>query len=131
MRIKHPVVGLLLAVLCTSALAACGSSSTTTNTTTASAPSGATTTASVTTPASATTATSTVVNAGKAPIVFALDGMEIPGLDLLTGQTAGADAAANVINSEGGFGGRKVVISVCNSMVAAAPTLVCAHKLLA
>jgi Periplasmic binding protein len=132
MRIKHPVVGLLVAVLCTSALAACGSSSTTTNTTSASAPSGAsaTTTAGSTT-AGATTATSTVVSAGKAPIVFALDGMNIPGLDLLTGQTAGADAAANVINSEGGFGGRKVVVSVCNSMVAAAPTLDCAHKLLA
>lgn len=108
-RTERAVSRAVMGMLCAVVLAACGSSSS------SSAGSGA--------------------QGGKSgaatgsPITIALDGMKITGLDLLTGEQAGAQAAADQINANGGFGGHKVVIDTCNSMAAAAQTTDCAHKL--
>ncbi len=119
---KGIIFGACLALLCALALAACGSSSTT-------SASSSTTSAST---GSASTATSAAVpSASKTPIAFALISYRIPGSDSLTELTAGADAAANQINAAGGFGGRKVVIDVCNSMLNPAAATDCAHQMLA
>jgi branched-chain amino acid transport system substrate-binding protein len=62
--------------------------------------------------------------------VFALITFKIPGLDFITDYLAGAQAAANVINSEGGIGGHPVKLITCNSMLAPGPTTLCAHQTL-
>lgn len=67
----------------------------------------------------------------KSPIHFALITINTPGVDLLPQYEVGANAAANEINSMGGFGGRKVVIDTCNSMLQPAVATTCAHKTLA
>jgi ABC-type branched-subunit amino acid transport system substrate-binding protein len=103
MRAGHAIIGLVAVLLAAAALAACGSS----------------------------TGGGNSSGAGKSPITFALIGMKTPGLDLLTGETAGAQAAAKEINAEGGFGGHKVVIDVCNSMAVPATAIDCAHSTLA
>lgn len=104
-HIRYAVVALVVVLVGAAALAACGGSSSSASGSRSGAASGS-------------------------PITIALDGMHITGLDLLTGQQAGAQAAASEINSMGGIGGHKVVIAVCNSMAAAAATTACAHKLL-
>ncbi len=42
---------------------------------------------------------------------------KVPGEDQLTPMTQGADLAAKMINSEGGFGGRPAKVISCNSML--------------
>ncbi len=67
----------------------------------------------------------------KPPVHFELITFQIPGSDLLTEFKAGADAAAKIINAKGGFGGRKVVIDTCNSMLQPSVATTCAHRTLA
>jgi ABC-type branched-subunit amino acid transport system substrate-binding protein len=67
----------------------------------------------------------------KGPVTLALVSFKVPGSDLLTGYTAGAQAAVNQINAEGGFGGRKLQLVTCNSMMQAAATTACAHRTIA
>jgi ABC-type branched-subunit amino acid transport system substrate-binding protein len=45
--------------------------------------------------------------------------------------TAGANAAANTINAAGGVGGRKIVITSCNSMFQPSTATICAHEAVA
>lgn len=70
-------------------------------------------------------------SAGKSPVVINVVSAKIPGLDFLGPYAAGANAAAKAINREGGFGGRKVVITQCNSMFQPSVATTCAHKALA
>jgi branched-chain amino acid transport system substrate-binding protein len=56
---------------------------------------------------------------------------KIPAQDLLTPMAAGADAAAKMINAQGGFGGRPLVIVTCNSMLEPAAASACAHETVA
>ncbi len=116
---KSRIVSAVALLGCAAALAACGSSSS----------SSSSSSSTVAANSSASSSGSSTGAATGSPITIALDGMKITGLDLLTQETAGAQAAVNKINAEGGFGGHKVVLAVCNSMVAAAPTTECAHKL--
>jgi branched-chain amino acid transport system substrate-binding protein len=104
MRIKPAIAWLMVVTLCALS-AACGSSS----------------------------SKSSVgqTSASKSPVTFALISYKIPGSDSLTELSAGANAAANQINATGGFGGRRVVIATCNSMLQPAAATVCAHKTLA
>lgn len=103
-------VGLALTVLaCAAGLAACGSSSSS-----SSGSGGGTNSAS----------------ASKSPVVIDLVSMKLPGLDFLDTYNAGAVAAAKVINSQGGFGGRQLVIKQCNSMLQPSVATTCAHKAL-
>lgn len=67
-------------------------------------------------------------SAGGPPVTFALMSIKVPGSDLLTGYTAGARAAVKQINAEGGFGGRKVSVIPCNTMLQASGSTSCAHK---
>jgi ABC-type branched-subunit amino acid transport system substrate-binding protein len=89
-----------------------------------------TATATATTGAS-TTASTGAVDPSKPEVHIALDTIKIPGSDLLTPYAEGANAAAAAINAKGGFGGRKVVIDTCNSLLQPAAVTTCAHKLLA
>jgi ABC-type branched-subunit amino acid transport system substrate-binding protein len=67
----------------------------------------------------------------KGPVHVALIAFKIPALDFIDDYAAGAEAAVKQINANGGFGGRKVVIDQCNSMLAPAPSTTCAHQTLA
>jgi branched-chain amino acid transport system substrate-binding protein len=62
---------------------------------------------------------------------LALIGIKIPGINLLDGNTRGAEAAVKKINDSGGFGGRKVVLTTCNGMAQPATATICAQKTLA
>lgn len=66
----------------------------------------------------------------KSPVTVALVSFDLPGSSLLPEFETGANAAAKVINSEGGIGGRKLVIATCNSMLQPAADTECAHKTL-
>jgi ABC-type branched-subunit amino acid transport system substrate-binding protein len=66
----------------------------------------------------------------KNPIHVALMTWKLPGQDLLTPMTAGANAAAKAINAQGGIGGRKIVIDPCNSALQPAQASTCAHRTL-
>ena len=57
--------------------------------------------------------------------------IKIPGSDLYTPYSAGAKAAADVMNAQGGWGGAKVVIDTCNSQLQASLNITCAHQTLA
>lgn len=125
MGMKKAAVAAVVGMLCVAA-AACGSSSTsTTSTTTTSA--AATTTSSSSAAASTTAATT----ASKSPITFAVVSWKLPGSDILTAFSAGAQAAAKQINASGGFGGRPVTLDVCNSMLEVAAATACAHSTIA
>jgi ABC-type branched-subunit amino acid transport system substrate-binding protein len=63
--------------------------------------------------------------------VFFLATLKLTGTDLLTPYTAGAQAAADQINAQGGIGGRKVVIDTCNTMYTPSVAVACAHKAVA
>jgi ABC-type branched-subunit amino acid transport system substrate-binding protein len=67
---------------------------------------------------------------GKGPVVISLVSAKIPGLDFLDPYDSGAQAAAKLINSQGGFGGRKLEIDPCNSMFSPAVATTCAHQAL-
>ncbi len=114
MRIKRFTLGVAVGLACL-ALAACGSSSST---------SSATSSAS----SSQATATSAAASTNKTPVTLAMVAYKLPGIDLVTPMSAGADAAAAQINAAGGFGGRKLVITTCNSMLQPAAAVLCAHK---
>jgi ABC-type branched-subunit amino acid transport system substrate-binding protein len=127
MRRKGPI-GLLVAVLCAVAVAACGGSSKNT-TSTASSPAAGTIngfTGSVATTSAATTNAS-----NSSPITFALISYSTPGADSLTELNIGASAAVASLNAKGGFGGRHINLITCNSMLVPTTATVCAHKTLA
>jgi ABC-type branched-subunit amino acid transport system substrate-binding protein len=71
------------------------------------------------------------IDDSKEPIVVALNALKVQAVDLLTPYEAGAEAAANKINAEGGFGGRKVVVESCNTAYQPATAVTCARKTLA
>ncbi len=121
-RLK-PALFALAVVACGAALAACGSSSSTSTTSTTAASSAAS--------SAATSASSSAQAATGSPINVAIISFKIPGIDELTPITAGAEGAASVINSEGGFGGHPVHIITCNSMLAPGPATICAHSTIA
>lgn len=112
------VAGLAAGALCMVALAACGGGS-----------SGDQSTASGT--GGAAEGQSSGTNSSKAPVTIAVVSLKLPGSDLLTGYTAGAQAALKTIKAQGGFGGREVSLATCNSMLQAATTATCAHKTIA
>jgi branched-chain amino acid transport system substrate-binding protein len=103
MRMKHAVVGLVAAVVAASCLTAYAATGRT---------------------------NSTKIDAAKPPIHLALITFQVPGSDLLSFMKPGAQAAAKVINSKGGFGGRKLIIDSCNSMLQPAAATTCAHTTL-
>jgi ABC-type branched-subunit amino acid transport system substrate-binding protein len=111
------------------ALAACGGTS---NSTTSAAAAGSATTSAAGNSTTSPTANPTSASgaATKAPVTLAVVTYKVPGLDLLTPMTAGAQAAASQINAAGGIGGRKVVITSCNSLFQPATDTVCAHNAL-
>jgi len=104
MRMKHAIAGLIVAVLVGSGVAASASSG---------------------------SRNSTRIDSSKPPVRLALITFQVPGSDLLTAMRAGSLAAAKAINAKGGFGGRKLIIDICNSMLQAAPATSCAHTTLA
>lgn len=67
----------------------------------------------------------------KSPVNLALISFNTPGSTLLPEFQVAANAATKVINSKGGFGGRKLVIHTCNSRLQPSAATVCAHKTLA
>lgn len=69
--------------------------------------------------------------ADRSPVVFELVSAKTTGVDLLDPYEAGAQAAVKAINASGGFGGRKVVLDTCNSMLTPAGATTCAHKAIA
>ena len=81
--------------------------------------------------ASSAGAAGAAVDPSKPPVVFALNTLKISVVDLLTPYEAGANAAASYINSQGGIGGRKVVIDSCNTMYTPSVATECAHSTLA
>ncbi len=102
MRLKHATAGLVVAALaCASGVAAIAS-----------------------------TGSKSGANA-KSPVRFSLISYSIPGADSLTELTQGANAAVKLLNAKGGFGGHKVIVDTCNSMLQPAAATACAHKLLA
>ena len=116
----HVVAGLVVAVLCLGALSACGGGDDDST--------GSSSTADATTKDAAATSG---VDASKPPWRIPVISIKIPGLDLLTPQAAGAKAAAAKINSEGGFGGREVVVEECATQLTPATATVCANQTLA
>jgi ABC-type branched-subunit amino acid transport system substrate-binding protein len=110
-------------VACAVALAACGSSGDDNSSGSASTSGGAATSSS-----GGGGSTSTAAN--KSPINFALVSFKIPAQDFIGRYLEGAEAAAKIINSQGGFGGHPVTITTCNDQLSTAPTLECAHKTL-
>lgn len=110
MALRRPLA-LLAALACVGALAACGSSSGGSSTASNAASSGST-------------------SSSKSPVTVALISFNVPGSSLLPEFQTAANAAASVINKEGGFGGRKLVIDSCNSMLEPSAATVCAHKTL-
>lgn len=69
--------------------------------------------------------------ADRSPINVALVTFKIPALDFISDFHAGAEAALRYIDSRGGWGGRKLNLIACNSMLAQAATSTCAHKMVA
>jgi ABC-type branched-subunit amino acid transport system substrate-binding protein len=123
-RRKRAIGGLLAGVLCLGGLAACGSSDENKS---------ATTGAEAATAASTTAAASEgggKIDPSKPPVRIPVISIKMPGLDLLTPQAEGAKAAAHVINSQGGFGGREVVIDECATELTPATATVCANRTL-
>lgn len=104
------VAGLVAALLCCAAVAACGSSNSGSDTAGGSAKQ---------------------TTADKSPVVLQLISAKTTGVNLLDPYEAGAQAAVKKINASGGFGGRKVVLDVCNSMLTPAGSTTCAHKAIA
>jgi ABC-type branched-subunit amino acid transport system substrate-binding protein len=117
MRRNHAILGLVAALSCTAALSACGSSDSTSTSSTASG----------TTAGSGAAATGKI-DSSKPPVTLQLNTLKIQAVDLLTPYGAGANAAADVINAQGGIGGRKVEIATCNTMYQPATVATCAHK---
>ena len=123
-RATRAVLGALVAVTGIAALAACGSSTSSSNASSANSSGSAPSSASV--PSASTGGTSST-----APVTIAVVAYKVPGIDLLTAMTAGANAAAQQIDGAGGIGGRRVVVTSCNSMFQPATATICAHKALA
>jgi ABC-type branched-subunit amino acid transport system substrate-binding protein len=128
MGMKKAAAAGIVALLCAGA-AACGSSSSTTSKTASATTSSA---AAATTSSSTAAATTTAATAGsKSPITFSVISWKLPGSDILTAFSAGAQAAAKQINASGGFGGHPVSLNVCNSMLEQAAATACAHSTIA
>jgi ABC-type branched-subunit amino acid transport system substrate-binding protein len=128
MRIRRAILTLAIAAATTAGLAACGgddddngSAATSSNASTSTQSSTGTSTAGAT----------GQLDPSKPDTHIAMIVIKIPGSDLLTPYTVGANAAADAINAAGGFGGSKVVIDSCNSQNTAAVVTTCAHKLVA
>jgi ABC-type branched-subunit amino acid transport system substrate-binding protein len=71
------------------------------------------------------------IDPNKPEVRLALMSIKIPGINLLDYFETGAKAAEEYINDNGGFGGRKLVIDVCNSMAQPSTAMTCARKGLA
>lgn len=99
-----------VSLLCAAAVAACGGTSNTKSST-------------------GTRSASSATN--KAPVVVSLISFKLPALDFIDQYDLGAQAAANVVNAHGGFGGRPLKLITCNSMLQPAATTACAHQTLA
>jgi ABC-type sugar transport system substrate-binding protein len=111
MRMKHLRLVAVAGLACLGLAACGGGDDDSTGTATASGPA----------------ATTTAAASAKGPITLALVTYKVPGLDLLTPMTAGAQAAAKQINAAGGIGGRNIVITPCNSMFQPTTATKCAH----
>jgi ABC-type branched-subunit amino acid transport system substrate-binding protein len=119
-----------IAVASTAGLAACGGDDDDNG---GAANGGAASTPSSTPASTSSSTTSSSASTGqldpsKPDTHIALIAIKIPGSDLLTPYTVGAEAAADAINAQGGFGGSKVVIDSCNSQNTAANVSTCARK---
>ena len=126
----HVAVGLIAALMCVAVLSACGgggsSSSSSSSTEAESAPAeegGGSTTAS--------SGEGGQIDPSMPPVRIPVISVKVPGVDLLTPQTAGAEAAAYKINAEGGFGGRELVIEECATQLTPSTSSVCANQTLA
>jgi ABC-type branched-subunit amino acid transport system substrate-binding protein len=64
------------------------------------------------------------------PVHIGLIAIQLPAIDLGRLFNIGGDAAAYYINHHGGFGGRKLILDKCNSMVSPAVMLTCTHQIL-
>ncbi|MFT3865094.1 MAG: ABC transporter substrate-binding protein [Solirubrobacterales bacterium] len=124
----HVVVALIAVLICAVVLGACGGGGSSSGGSTAeggsSSEEGNSTTAS-------SQSEGGQIDAGKPPVRIPVISIKIPGLDLLTPQAAGAKAAADKINAEGGFGGREVVVEECATQLTPATATVCANQTLA
>jgi ABC-type branched-subunit amino acid transport system substrate-binding protein len=121
---------LIAALLCAAVLSACGGGDSTTSggSTAAEGESGAAGEGQATT---ASEAAGGKLDSSKPPVRIPVISIKIPGLDLLTPQAAGAKAAADKINEEGGFGGREAVVEECATQLTPATATVCANQTLA
>jgi ABC-type branched-subunit amino acid transport system substrate-binding protein len=126
MQFKRALAALAVAASCAAGLAACGGDDDDNSSAATSSAPAATGSGSTSTP----TASTGQVDPSKPPVHIALITIKIPGSDLFTPYGVGANAAANAINAEGGFGGRKVVIDTCNSQNTASIVSSCAQKLI-
>jgi branched-chain amino acid transport system substrate-binding protein len=103
---SHMSVALLVVVLCASGLAACGGDD----------------------DGDGATAAASQIDPSKPPVRIPVISIKLAGVDMLTGNVAGAEAAAEKINSEGGFGGREVIVEPCATELQPATATVCANK---
>jgi branched-chain amino acid transport system substrate-binding protein len=111
------IVALLVAVLCMGLVVACGDDDDGTD-------------ASAGGDGSPTQSAGGNIDPSKPPVRIPVISIKMPGLDLLTPHAAGARAAAHKINSEGGFGGREVIIEECGTELQPATATVCANRTL-
>jgi ABC-type branched-subunit amino acid transport system substrate-binding protein len=122
------MVAVAIAVASTAGLAACGGDDDDDGGAASTPSSAPASTSSSTTSSSASTGQ---LDPSKPDTHIAMIVIKIPGSDLLTPYTVGANAAADALNAAGGINGSKVVIDACNSQGSAAPVSACAQKLVA
>jgi ABC-type branched-subunit amino acid transport system substrate-binding protein len=124
------MVALVVVLMCAAVLSACGgggsssSGGSTTEGGSATSEEGSSTTA-------AAQSEGGQVDPSMPPVRIPVISVKVPGVDLLTPHAAGAEAAAHVINAEGGFGGREVVVEECATQLSPATATVCANQTLA
>jgi branched-chain amino acid transport system substrate-binding protein len=117
MRAIRVIGALLVAVLCMGVVVACGDDDDGGDNASASG-------------AGSTTQSGGKTDPSKPPVRIPVITVKIPGLDLLTPHVVGAKAAAEKINSEGGFGGRELIIDECATELQPATATVCANRTL-
>src|SRR4051812_47523355 len=106
---RSALVALTVGALAAFGVTACGGDDDdTTSSTAASAPASTST-------GSASAGATGQIDSSKPETLIDVHALKIPAVDLLTPYMAGANAAADVINAQGGFGGSKVVIQGCNT----------------
>jgi ABC-type branched-subunit amino acid transport system substrate-binding protein len=124
---RRAVTALAVAACCAGGLAACGGDDDNDNrrAATGSAQAG---------PGSSSTSSSAAatgkLDPSKPDVHISVISIKIPGSDLLTPYTAGANAAADAINAAGGFGGRKLVVDSCNSQNQTSIVTSCVQRLI-